>query len=76
MIGIGIILLLVDMGFILSAAVAVIGGVLLFYYYGLKKIYNILTIDGTIKHPMLFTAAPQKNNESVKSESNREEEQK
>ena len=75
-IGIGIILLLVDMGFILSVAVAGIGVVLLSYYYGLKKIYNTLTIDGTIKHPMLFTAAPSKTNESVKSESIREEEQK
>lgn len=53
MIGVGIILLLADLGFILSLAVAAIGIVMLVYYYGLKKIWSTLTLDGTIIHKML-----------------------
>ena len=53
LIALGIILLFMDLGFVLSLAVAAIGTVLLVYYYGLKKAWNLLTLCGTLVHPQI-----------------------
>lgn len=50
LVALGIIFLFADLGFLLSIAVAAIGVVMLVYYYGLKKAWNLLTLGGTLVH--------------------------
>jgi hypothetical protein len=54
LIALGIIFLFVGLGFIVSLLVAGVGIVMLVYYNSLKKIYNILTLNGMIRHKMLY----------------------
>lgn len=54
-IALGLILLIADLGLVLSLAVAGIGAVALFYYNKLKKAWNLLTLNGTLVHSMLST---------------------
>ena len=49
----GIILAFCDLGILLSMAVAAIGVTLLVYYYNTKKIWDQLTLSGTLIHSML-----------------------
>lgn len=51
---IGAIFLLAGLGVLLSMAITGAGIGILSRYYGFKKYYNILTINGTIKHKMIF----------------------
>lgn len=52
-IALGFILWIADLGIILALAVAAIGIVLLSYYHNLKKVWALLTFDGTLIHKML-----------------------
>ena len=54
LLGLGVIFLAAGLGFIVSLIVAGVGVAMLTYYYSLKKIYNILTLNGTIRHRMLY----------------------
>ena len=49
----GIIFLFVDLGFVLSLAVVAAGVVLLVYYFSLKKIWDLLTLRGTLVHSQI-----------------------
>lgn len=52
-IALGIILLIAKLGIILALAVAIIGIVLLSYYFSLKNIWDLLTLNGELIHRML-----------------------
>lgn len=52
-IALGLILLIAGLGWLLGLAVAGIGVVLLVYYYNLKKVWDCLTLNGTLIHKMI-----------------------
>ncbi len=56
----GIILLIADLGLVLSLAVAAIGAILLVYYNNLKKVWDVLTLNGTLVHAMLSITGAEK----------------
>ena len=61
LVALGIIFLFADLGFLLSIAVAAIGVVMLVYYYGLKKAWNLLTLGGTLVHDKIsINGTPQR----------------
>lgn len=53
LVALGLILLIADLGLVLSLTVFGIGVVALVYYYKHKKVWDLLTLDGTLVHSML-----------------------
>lgn len=64
----GIIFLVADLGFVLSVAIAAVGVVMLVYYNKLKKVWDKLTLKGTLVHPMLSITGQAQHNPIVKTE--------
>ena len=54
LVALGVVFLFVDLGFLLSMAIAAIGVVLLVYRYSLKKVWDLLTLGGVLAHSKIL----------------------